>query len=331
MKPDPARAHGVATLRTPHSGHVTRGTRAWRRETKGQLEKIGVLHPLRLTAILPERSLTRPQIPTYPLLSARSRKVASARSPSDQSPARLRRGLVHDRALAGCEPAHTASAAPPSCALCACGFTRPPFQSDAFCHSAGAPGWSPCRRGNGPEPSGPPSVARCARGCGRARPRQRRRSSGTAFDRPFPAMSPPKFLPSGVLTEISSDPTLDGRVVTGMVKPNLSDTRFVIEAQWPKRNGRKGILGLSPAQRRMRALPSRSGSHPRATPARWRQVLIPRGPAAIPGLTPTGHGTRPTKGTPSFRLHPGIDLTVYDAVVGDKPTADRTRSCGGVN
>src|SRR5208337_2186495 len=43
-----------------------------RRKTKGQLEKIGVLHPLRLNAIPPERPLTRPQIPTYPLLSARS-------------------------------------------------------------------------------------------------------------------------------------------------------------------------------------------------------------------------------------------------------------------
>ena len=45
-----------------------------RRKTKGQLEKIGVLHPLRLNPIPPERSPTRPQIPTYPLLSARSPK-----------------------------------------------------------------------------------------------------------------------------------------------------------------------------------------------------------------------------------------------------------------
>ena len=28
VKPDPARAHGVATLRTPHCGHVTLGVRA---------------------------------------------------------------------------------------------------------------------------------------------------------------------------------------------------------------------------------------------------------------------------------------------------------------
>src|SRR5271165_2348177 len=59
VKPDPARAHGVATLRTPHSGHVTRGVRA--NSVKGQLEKIGVLHPLRLNAIPPERSLTPPK------------------------------------------------------------------------------------------------------------------------------------------------------------------------------------------------------------------------------------------------------------------------------
>ncbi len=44
-----------------------------RLQPKGQLEKIGVSHPLRLNAIPPQRSPTRPQIPTYPLLSARSR------------------------------------------------------------------------------------------------------------------------------------------------------------------------------------------------------------------------------------------------------------------
>src|SRR5574337_2163197 len=46
------------------------------RETKGQLEKIGVLHPLRLfDAIPPSDHPTRLQIPTYPLLSARSHFV----------------------------------------------------------------------------------------------------------------------------------------------------------------------------------------------------------------------------------------------------------------
>ena len=43
-----------------------------RRKTKGQLKKIGILHPLRLNTItLSDRQPGRP-IPTYPLLSARS-------------------------------------------------------------------------------------------------------------------------------------------------------------------------------------------------------------------------------------------------------------------
>ena len=51
-----------------------------------QLKKIGVLHPLRLNAIPPERPLTRPQTPTYPLLSARSRTIHLAQGVLQEAP-----------------------------------------------------------------------------------------------------------------------------------------------------------------------------------------------------------------------------------------------------
>ncbi len=56
-----------------------------RLQPKGQLEKIGVSHPLRLNSTPPQRSPTRPQIPTYPLLSARSRCIDARRRPFQEA------------------------------------------------------------------------------------------------------------------------------------------------------------------------------------------------------------------------------------------------------
>src|SRR5208337_3742784 len=127
VKPDPARAQGVATLRTPQFGQLTRGTRACnsvqeiqmpprfilrvvnratlapalgagepaparkihiqieptildrkfatrhrprRLQPKGQLEKIGVSHPLTINSIPTDRSPSQPRKRPYPLHSA---------------------------------------------------------------------------------------------------------------------------------------------------------------------------------------------------------------------------------------------------------------------
>ncbi|MBV8068987.1 MAG: hypothetical protein JO270_03725 [Acidobacteriaceae bacterium] len=76
----------------------------------------------------------------------------------------------------------------------------------------------------------------------------------------------------------------------------------------------------------MRALPSSRRSHPR-DPGKVAAGPDPRGPAAIPGLTPQrGVELDPQKGHAKLQASSGNDLTVHDAAVGDKADQSYRRS-----
>ena len=73
-----------------------------------------------------------------------------------------------------------------------------------------------------------------------------------------------------------------GRVVTGMVKPNLGDTPLCRRGAVAEKEWAEGYFGLVPGPA-PNARPSvQSAVAPRATPARWRQVLFPEGLPPFP-------------------------------------------------